>query len=1213
MAVSYLKGLCTRYNNLLAKELDKSGDIIAQGIQDESVTTQLRQVLSAERRLKDFAAKLEDSMKEISLILEEKEDKEGEIVKFTKASEIYFKLLDGVTQRLDELKIFEEEIQDKITDTKKTESATDQKVEHLLQLQTQIQEQILQFQQLQLQELQRKSQPSTERFGNVQSVVNKHYSDLINLQSASNQTTHLRRLYDDLERHLRSLDAMHQDVTQDVFISMITSKLPKEVLIQLEIQKGNNERWTVGKLRQFFNTYITAREAAESQSKETHTGPSSEEKQQSKIQSNNSNFQPRKHLSAEALMTIKPFGKNSGSGNSMVCRYCDGHHWSDECRKFSTIEDRKQKIKGSCYTCLKLGHVSRDCKFEKACYHCKQKKGHHRSLCPKKIPSQQREVSHLPDEMCEIASSEENVPENSLLSSGDIVLMQTAQTTVSKTEVVSLLMDSGSQRTYITENLAKRLNLKKQATEEITLVTFGADKPKTLRTQKVSLKIRLKDGVCMLIDANVVPKITGSILRRPLQMDVCENVKYLCNNLQLADTLPSSLESSTIEILIGNDYYLDIILPQKIKVPFGVISSPFLLAATLDYHPDTYKNATAANIRENIYVDNVITGVDSTENAVTLYKEAKQIFSDASMNLREWASNSQKFLKCIPKEDQANREKLKVLGLTWTIKDDTLTVNSARNDNMFPVTKREVLQRVASVFDPLGFFTPVTLRTKLFLQMLWNKKMEWDEQLTEEDIQQWKEISFDLDEIQEYHIPRAIGLPGTVTFRLLCFCDASTKAYASAVYLHQLREDNLCKIDLLFSKTRLVPNKKITLPRLELLAVVIGVRCIDFVKKQLKLPICETILWTDSQCVLHWIGSKKPLATFVDNRIKEIRQQQDIQFQYVYTKENPADIASRGTTVSLLKENSQWWHGPSWLTKHRTEWPSWDPHNISVDNQNSIESEYKVSKVLHEAKLLAGEGPDGETNSVGNSKSSVGYLLDIDCSRFFSFIRLIRVSAWVLRFVKRLNKETISGPLTAAELEHAKLLWIKSVQKQCFGEVMIAIKENKRHNLVSQLGLILDQENVIRCVDNGSQFKLASKTLEEAWNGVTVDSGVQTYMANEGIQWQFIVELAPWMGGFYERLIGIVKRCLRKTIGKLCLTNEQFRTLLAESEAVVNSRPLVYIGDDINSNIILTPAHFLTLNAKIGFPNHNEEDSIDPEYLPQISSAKKWLLTWKKG
>ncbi|XP_063404266.1 uncharacterized protein LOC134687739 [Mytilus trossulus] len=428
-------------------------------------------------------------MKEISLILEEREDNEGDIAKFTKASETYFALLDGVTQRLDELKIFEEEIQDKITDIKKTESATD-----------------------------------------------------------TNART-------------------------DSTVSTVTTPRITE-------EKSTFNR----KLRQFFNTYITARDAAESQSKETHTGPSFEEKQQSKIQSNNSNFQPRKQLSAEALMTIKPFGKNSGSENSMVCRYCDGHHWSDECRKFSTIEDRKQKIKGSCYTCLKPGHVSRDCKFEKACYHCKQKKGHHRSLCPKKIPYQHKEVSHLADEMCEIASSEENVPENSLLSSGDIVLMQTAQTTVSnievnETEVVRLLMDSGSQRTYITENLAKRLNLKKKATEEITLVTFGADKPKTFRKQKVSLKIKLKDGVCMLIDANVVPKITGSILRTPLQMDVCENVKYLCNNLQLADTLPSCLESSTIEILIGNDYYLDIILPQKIEIREGL----YLLGSKLGW------------------------------------------------------------------------------------------------------------------------------------------------------------------------------------------------------------------------------------------------------------------------------------------------------------------------------------------------------------------------------------------------------------------------------------------------------------------------------------------------------------------------------------------------------------------------------------------------------------------------------------------------------
>lgn len=65
--------------------------------------------------------------------------------------------------------------------------------------------------------------------------------------------------------------------------------------------------------------------------------------------------------------------------------------------------------------------------------------------------------------------------------------------------------------------------------------------------------------------------------------------------------------------------------------------------------------------------------------------------------------------------------------------------------------------------------------------------------------------------------------------------------------------------------------------------------------------------------------------------------------------------------------------------------------------------------------------------------------------------------------------------------------------------------------------------------DNASQFKLASNILEEIWASTVRDPDVQSYIANEDIKWQFIVELAPWMGGFYERLIGIVKRCLRKT------------------------------------------------------------------------------------
>ena len=101
-------------------------------------------------------------------------------------------------------------------------------------------------------------------------------------------------------------------------------------------------------------------------------------------------------------------------------------------------------------------------------------------------------------------------------------------------------------------------------------------------------------------------------------------------------------------------------------------------------------------------------------------------------------------------------------------------------------------------------------------------------------------------------------------------------------------------------------------------------------------------------------------------------------------------------------------------------------------------------------------------------------------------------------------------------------------------------------------------------------------------------------------------------GGFYERRVGYVKRAMRKTIQRKHLTVIQLQTILKEVEATVNARPLGYVGDDLESNITLTPRHFLSLNPYTGI-SEIEYDQDDPDYSPYESSSGILLQIWKKG
>ena len=97
--------------------------------------------------------------------------------------------------------------------------------------------------------------------------------------------------------------------------------------------------------------------------------------------------------------------------------------------------------------------------------------------------------------------------------------------------------------------------------------------------------------------------------------------------------------------------------------------------------------------------------------------------------------------------------------------------------------------------------------------------------------------------------------------------------------------------------------------------------------------------------------------------------------------------------------------------------------------------------------------------------------------------------------------------------------------------------------------------------------------------------------ANKKIEWIFNPPTAAWWGGFWERLIGVLKRLLRRTLKKSCLNYEEMATVLVDCEAIINSRPLTFMSDNKQDVNPLTPSMFL---QEI---NHIEQCRFEKRYL----------------
>ena len=192
---------------------------------------------------------------------------------------------------------------------------------------------------------------------------------------------------------------------------------------------------------------------------------------------------------------------------------------------------------------------------------------------------------------------------------------------------------------------------------------------------------------------------------------------------------------------------------------FGSKCSPCSAIYTLNKNAECYSREypiAADSIIHDTYVDDYLKSVNSIDEARDLKKAVTLINSKAGFEMLEWESNvpelrSDKRVKSNNTVPSATvnfdaGENEKVLGLQWDTNKDIFSFNFRLDrvtKNIIQIggapTKRQMLRVIMSIYDPLGFLNPFTIRSKILLQNVWRRGTGWDEKLCDEGHSDWKQ------------------------------------------------------------------------------------------------------------------------------------------------------------------------------------------------------------------------------------------------------------------------------------------------------------------------------------------------------------------------------------------------------------------------------------------------------------------------------------------
>ncbi len=380
-----------------------------------------------------------------------------------------------------------------------------------------------------------------KRFGQKHKLINAYMRALWEIEQPADTVEQLRTFHDGLESHVRGLEALGttEGAYGALLVPVIMDKLPARVRTLITRDHGDCE-WALDDLRTTLLREVQAAEAGTS-------GPNAA----------SADSDTMTCTAAFLVQGQKPQKQRSRRPNCSFCKR--GPHPSAECRLVKDPAKRLQIVKRDslCFNCLSPDHRAAACTVKHRCHTCNRR--HHSSLC-----DQEKSDSERTTEKAETVHAKlNNAYEEKTLQQGHVLLKTAVTKAVNNSRRISVnvLLDEGSQRSFISQDCADKLKLKPEATEAIKLAPFGSTGDGVRAIKSTSVTLESTEGPITL-NVLMVPRISS-----PLRTHVTRRVRDLpyLQGLKLAQT--SDSEIVEIDLLIGADYYWTIVGDKVIRGP----------------------------------------------------------------------------------------------------------------------------------------------------------------------------------------------------------------------------------------------------------------------------------------------------------------------------------------------------------------------------------------------------------------------------------------------------------------------------------------------------------------------------------------------------------------------------------------------------------------------------------------------------------------------